>query len=1178
MEETDLGLTGTRGFWNEMSEQDDATIRLEETNDFFIETQYDYDSNPPPLSSITGAEEKYISFVEKKINQAISKAWDDAIDLWKEELREVLKPEPSRRREVIPVYFDGGLEVGFDDPNLNVLPWMEKTEKILKSWCSEKCVHGLAKNQRVFCTRNQPNLFVPAFLPVRRPKISRSAEEVDRRLNRGDPFGSFTREHLMRLRERNVDQNRNSDEDSNNETEPEVDNAMEREIIDASTRHLLDGGDNELEFILESSGREEEDPWLPDLKFSKWPQLNTVKAIGGTHSGKIPLCLMESETGEGETKRTLADPNVRNKVSGGQIYIPMTKRIFQFGDALDNSEIEALPARVYTLLNHKGTLAPKRGEEITNMVIDTVRKLRQRIKNTRSEILANHKKNIIRFEIFFPTDTEGKMEYLEDRDDYASSFVVSNCGQLMTQFADSLEEFITPVYSVFGDKQSIDRCMGLSSPAKGLLLICTERAVELCGSDPAFKGRLTTKITENSDLAGKSWHICRNLLQEISGREKDFIGGTPFGLSTDLMIAESTEEQMEQEGRSQRPKKLPVHVQVFQRLADMGVDHIVFFMRRMLDINCALFRATDICMRNKKYLDYYRDHNREDPNTEDPPEYVPPKRDIFLKPNFALIAKLSDMDSLGEVVTSMCQIIYDAYYHESSCLIRDEIRKYFAAFNKKNRAHKVNPWLPPLSDFPKTDKQLNKFCRDVSEKSVGGVKMETAKGTWKQKQKVTDGESFESLICCTMSDNQSLAPAWERSVTRNLIRYCLTILDKTKANLTDDNGNEINEDLDEVDFGSEEAQREGLMNAYTTPQQLLSSKSFRSHLMQTFIDEAKKAHEESKPLIYYATQSKRYQRPTPLKDATLTFKIEAVELDVRNPEAQTRNPGRKRKREAPPKPQAPQAIEPIFPYEKNKQSPATTAEINQLFTFAGRLNYRTVLIIRCLVFVAMNVEIAAEPGAWMQYVHMCQLTNATRLHELFKTKDAMRRAVKAAFDKCEFKKHLSYREWYHSVCKPFGISDPLDNTNNTSEPKANAAGGKGSNTPLGPLLRAAMYNANFWVWDRQSGPQFKTLSQYDEEDKRKVYVSRNTQGMTFKTLLDTHASLGLITPGMTDGLKELTIRAWENPNAEASGQTESLSPTRGDRGVGMAAVVTPGAAGSGASPHWLDQQSQADYV
>ena len=131
-----------------------------------------------------------------------------------------------------------------------------------------------------------------------------------------------------------------------------------------------DGRESDADFAnLSSDGVIGEEAWRlitasRSIKISRWEQFGTVKSIGGVHSGKILLFMIETE----DEERILVDGNIHHAFSGGQIYIPTSKKMMQNQDFTDDRVVPTLPAMLMNLF-----LCKNANDKLTAMHASAVR-------------------------------------------------------------------------------------------------------------------------------------------------------------------------------------------------------------------------------------------------------------------------------------------------------------------------------------------------------------------------------------------------------------------------------------------------------------------------------------------------------------------------------------------------------------------------------------------------------------------------------------------------------------------------------------------------------------------------------------------------------------------------------------------------------------------------------------
>jgi len=155
---------------------------------------------------------------------------------------------------------------------------------------------------------------------------------------------------------------------------------------------------------------------------SVWPQLCTGGLLGGAHSGHIMLHLHEVEIpDQDDRRRFLVDGNTQRFFSGGQIYMPFTKRIIQKNDTKKEKDIASLPAMIQHVLSVQQHLPKNPADEEKKQLVYqniemVVKRLCDKIRRAQNEIETSVQNNSIRYEMFLCTSKVGVQEAFQHQD------------------------------------------------------------------------------------------------------------------------------------------------------------------------------------------------------------------------------------------------------------------------------------------------------------------------------------------------------------------------------------------------------------------------------------------------------------------------------------------------------------------------------------------------------------------------------------------------------------------------------------------------------------------------------------------------------------------------------------------------------------------------------------------
>lgn len=151
-------------------------------------------------------------------------------------------------------------------------------------------------------------------------------------------------------------------------------------------------------------------------------------------------------------RRVLVNGNTTKLCSGGQIYIPLLKRIMKSSDTTKDKIIPSLPAMLQHLLTIMQMLPDDPANKATikslhEMISYCVKKLHDLFRNAKEEIqnTANH--NSIRYEMFVAVKSNGQHQPFQQQD-YVRGWLLSPPNKFFAEYSHSLMDIMDPLRHV----------------------------------------------------------------------------------------------------------------------------------------------------------------------------------------------------------------------------------------------------------------------------------------------------------------------------------------------------------------------------------------------------------------------------------------------------------------------------------------------------------------------------------------------------------------------------------------------------------------------------------------------------------------------------------------------------------------------------------------------------------
>lgn len=436
------------------------------------------------------------------------------------------------------------------------------------------------------------------------------------------------------------------------------------------------------------------------LKANVWEQLATKRGIGGVHSGKVMLHLIEIGDEVGDRRLLLIDSRHTMKWAGGQMYIPMTRKITKKQQMNKNKDLPSLPAMVQNLMCSLEGPAGFNNSVLREKVRRCIRKLKDVFTAAGHETSKIHRSNSVRFEFFVYTKVGNMHSFPRDLA-FSKILVMSKNNVFMQQFQGITKCCIDPLYKTFVENTANIDPQQFSEVTKGMLTICSELAVKLCEVFP-FEGKLMQSVTKMYQFSGYQWFIPTHLLAPIPVIDAE-ITGLRVGLLPEVMRISLAAEDLKTDrpmGTDRGFYKLPVFIQMYSATLKLGVNHPITYLKSYLTMCNWIWHQID---RTQRDIDA---------------EYSAPHRSVFLSPDFQSVSHCSTA-KLKILVEKWCEIIVNAYDYEWFIIFQNMVRRHYRKVNKErgNDAPREAPPVLKRHQFPVT---VNELERLIARFSIGG--------------------------------------------------------------------------------------------------------------------------------------------------------------------------------------------------------------------------------------------------------------------------------------------------------------------------------------------------------------------------------------------------------------------------------------------------------------------------
>ena len=859
------------------------------------------------------------------------------------------------------------------------------------------------------------------------------------------------------------------------------------------------------------------------IKISEWEQLGTVKSVGSVHSGKIFLCVVENDDG----RRMLVDGNIKSIYLGGQIYMPMTKKIMHDQDFIQNKVIPTLPAIIMNLCVNQRTVGSASVPAMIEKAKFSVKKLKDFHKHAFYELGTKHRSSCVRYEMFIPVDPKDTGFFQESDAEYVQSWMVSKHGHLPYQHGKMLEELIEPLHRVLEEQDLGRELWQFSEPTKAMLLLCAEMTIKLAGFHP-FEGRLTKQLMPAVTFDG-TVHRLRipiDILEEISKKEYEKTG-LKCGLNTELLeitLDPSTERPKETDRKGDY-MKLPPFIQMYQRLLDIGVNEPTLFLRYNVKLCILCWTTIDRRQRSYAYLeDYYKLKVQEDIGFQvsvdgSDMDFHPPKRSIFQRPDFKELANCT-AQQLSSLMEEFAKVIATAYDAEWYFIHKKMMWKHNQKYNKG----KAPPPLK-LATFPTTEDEMKAFVQACNRHSRrqgrGATKYQTRETYWAPQNignVVKTVGQFERYICYSM-DPGALGPNWKRSLTRNLLRNVQDMRRQVSKALP--------AEPDSIATDRMVAAVQGAINQPQGKADILSDKNFRHVLLRVFQSEWRRRNpaDTSRAIIWHSINT---QYAKAKETSAELFVFQPMILDIKEGLPPNNNNANIALMQQQLQYEAVQ--EPIdrYPY----QNRTICRSKRQAVFMIGIIDILSIIRTRLLLYMAVLQGEFAPLADWFQRLEHVNLTDSTRMSDFSRDHRESQRKFSYEYTMRQpnFPTEGRWQDWYKFY---LDHPNPTDNTYN--------------------IYKAALYN--FSCWECNAG-DFKPESLFSfssEQEEEARNADMYLQSGQIHHVRCRFVIKGAITPKFIDALRVIWHNICEkspekSPTAKPAIATAGKRKRRGENG------------------------------
>jgi len=552
-----------------------------------------------------------------------------------------------------------------------------------------------------------------------------------------------------------------------------------------------------------------------------------------------------------------------------------------------------------------------------------------------------------------------------------------------------------------------------------MLVLCAELAVKEADFHP-FEGRISRRIKEvqrqqslgnvqeeadaeddDSDATDEAelsignlcqWRVPSTLLCPLSSREQ-----RNSSLQVGLKNLAFELEQETHPGIVDRPneqdkrsKKLPIYIQLYSQVVDMGTRHPISYLKSFLKL-CTLcydHQMLDDIVRRRRQGNWYC-HRR---------------RTIFCRPDFNRLSKCSP-NTLSLLMQQWAKVIVNAYDLEWFNLIRTAVQKHYHHYNcnYKHRGQQIQPKVGNLSHFPTTVNEVRSWAHRVATESPGvsigfNEKFNRAKG---KKILVQSEDELYSLIAGPFG-NESKSGQWNNSLTRSLVHQAEHFTKQIAMHFKDRKASDTGEDSSD----EEEQTVDTISKA-----DLLTDKGFRSILCKEFASHWRRREplDTSAAIIWHTTATTQFRPPSRANHGdSPTFMLYPRILQIKPPIKPSRKMSKSMAR-------AMRSHEMInehtqFPHAGHMFDEASKSSITK---FQKELLQRGIMNLHCVLVKRVIAYCANRTGIFPSKIKPLQGTLS--LHDLSLNKTAFDHVCNRAFQQMKVDgqtQDMTYDSWH----------------------------------------------------------------------------------------------------------------------------------------------------------------------
>lgn len=416
--------------------------------------------------------------------------------------------------------------------------------------------------------------------------------------------------------------------------------------------------------------------------------MTNIPSVGGVSLGKIPLLMSETIDSNFSDCLKLETARKGMQFQGGQVYIPIFKRLSMKTGMNRLKNLGSLPAMITNLLIpdeiHKST--EKEKEEVSVLVeaLDNVRK------HIQDEIKICRGNNCIRQEFYF----ESKLS-TPDQDWTFPEMVpwsycsVSDQNSYFTAYNNIMEEVTGALTTTFRDKPPSTTWEAIPLSAKKMLILCSEMAVSMTEFFPFYpktmnqiKELVSDDNEDDDDAEQILFHVTEEFLEPLD-QQMQFITGLKNGLKAETLYLpewteETTTERLSPNDLGERSKE---YIQVYLNNTTEKtplMNHYIYIMGKFVSM-----------------LWYYQTNHTQELHT---------RKSILELPRFEVLAQISRENKI-KIVEEATKMVANTYDFEWWWIVKQRLRKFGILPNTRSALAAFGG----ADQFPTTKNELQEF-------------------------------------------------------------------------------------------------------------------------------------------------------------------------------------------------------------------------------------------------------------------------------------------------------------------------------------------------------------------------------------------------------------------------------------------------------------------------------------